>query len=438
MIWYPFTIQKSVYEPLKIQRAFQEFLYSVDSTQYIDAVSSWWVSVHGHNHPVMIQAVKDQLDQLDHVLLAGFTHEPALQLAESILQLTNSNNFLYNGSKTFHKVFYSDNGSCAVEIALKMAYQYFKNIGVDGKEKFIKFSSSYHGDTFGAMSVGGFSEFTSVFSNILLPNVLEFPSPNCYSCPVNQNRETCLTDCMNQLTHYIQENHHQVACIILEPLIQGAGGFCFYKPEVLSKIRTLCDEYSILLIFDEVFTGFGRTGEMFAFQYAKVQPDLMTVAKGLSGGVLPIAATLANEKVYHAFYSDDPMKTFYHGHSMTGTPPACAAALASIRLFQTEDRLSQVKKLELQMKERLSSLEKKHGSKIRNIRVLGAVAAFDLVVKEEKYSNPIGKVFKQNCLDKKVVVRPLGNVVYLTPPYIISETSLDQVFDAINFSLEQM
>ncbi|MCB1155908.1 MAG: adenosylmethionine--8-amino-7-oxononanoate transaminase [Leptospiraceae bacterium] len=427
MIWHPYSIQKTKYSNLKIAKAKEEFLYDEAGKAYIDAVASWWVSIHGHNHPKILESIYKQLHNLDHVILAGFSHEAAENLAKKTLEITKN---------TFRKVFYSDNGSCANEIAVKIAYQYHINSGDTKRKKFIRFSASYHGDTIGTMSLSGSESFHGVFKDMLLP-VKEFISADCYSCPLQKSRENCELDCLQNLKTYLETDGNTVAAIIIEPIVQAACGFKFYKKEILQEIDKLCRQYGIVFILDEVFTGFGRLGENFAYEYANVSPDILTLAKAFSGGVLPIAATLVNEKIYEAFYSEEPEKAFYHGHTMTGNPPSAAAALSSLELYEKENRLLEVRNLEKVFAKKLKLLQEKFPDRIEKLRVLGAIACFNLKT-EDSYTNPIGKEFAKTCLEKGVILRPLGNVVYITPPYIIKEESIEQIFEAIEYSLTNL
>ena len=427
MIWHPYTILKGQPSPLKIVRAQGEFLYDEKGNSYIDAVSSWWISIHGHNHPYIIEKVKESLSNLDHVLLAGYTHKNAELLAEKLIQLTNHD---------FKAVFYSDNGSCAIDIALKMAFQYFHNKGETKKQKILHFTNSYHGDTIGAMSVGGKSAFNAVFEKMLFDSP-EFISPDCFNCPLAKNPNTCQEECLDSIEKFLEQNADTTAAIIIEPILQGAAGMKIYKKEILSKLRNICDKHNILLILDEIFTGFGRTGRNFAYENANIKPDIITVAKGLTGGVMPLAATLVSERIYEAFYSDDPNLAFYHGHTMTGNPSACAAGVASLDLYEKENRLQDVKNLEVELKNRIEQLQKKFGEKMLAPRTIGAVCAFELEGKSN-YLNPIAKQIREFSLSKGVMIRPLGNTVYVAPPYTISRSSLDKIFGVIEEVVEKL
>ncbi|PJZ55050.1 adenosylmethionine--8-amino-7-oxononanoate transaminase [Leptospira adleri] len=429
MIWHPFTLQYEPEQPLKIVSAEKEFLYDEAGNSYIDAISSWWVSIHGHNHPKIIQAMKDQLDRLDHVLLAGFTHDPAENLASELLKVTEG---------LFRKVLYSDNGSTAVEIMIKLAYQYFQNCGESERNVFIKWNASYHGDTIGTMSVGGDSVFNRVFAGLLFPTQ-EFESPNCSFCPAGKKPDSCKTECVDAIETFFERNPKQIAGIVIEPLILGSGGMIFYKEEVLERLEQISQKYGALLLVDEVFTGFGRTGFFFAYQRAKIKPDLIATAKGLSGGAAAIAVTLASEKIHSAFVRPESDKAFYHGHTMTGNPVACAAAIASIKLMLEERRLEQVSRLEIKLKEGLEKIGKEFPELIRDLRVMGAVAVLELEAGAENgYTYPGNKILKKKFLEKGVLLRPLGNVIYITPPYVISDVSLEKIFKAIRETLAEI
>ncbi|MDX1957711.1 MAG: adenosylmethionine--8-amino-7-oxononanoate transaminase [Leptospiraceae bacterium] len=418
MIWYPYTAQLGSMDPIKIVSAKGEILFTEAGEEIIDAISSWWISIHGHNHPKIIEAVREEILKLDHVLLAGFTNEKAERLADKLLEFTN---------KIFHRVFYSDNGSCAMEIALKIGIQYFKNLGMESKKQIIKFSLNYHGDTIGAMSISGDSIFNSSFKNQLF-ETKEFISPDCNNCPVGKKKISCKEECIIDLERYIVEHKNEIAVLTIEPLVFGANGMRFYKKEVLQKLCKVCKENDIIFILDEVFTGFGRTGKNFAYELAEIKPDIIAIAKGLSGGVLPIAATLVNQKVYEAFKSSDPSKVFYHGHTMTGNPSASAAALASIELYEEENRIEDVLILEFHLKKYLHEMKLRLGDTILNERVLGAIAAFELNVKKQVKSI---QTIREECLSKGILIRPLGNTIYITPTYTIRKENLQKIFNVI-------
>ncbi|HRP69822.1 MAG TPA: adenosylmethionine--8-amino-7-oxononanoate transaminase [Turneriella sp.] len=420
MIWYPFTPQNGALNPILIQRGEREYLYDENGKAYIDAVASWWTMAHGHNHPAIMNAIREQTQKLDHVMLADFTHEGALSLAEKLLTSTK---------KKFTHVFYSDNGSTAVEAMLKLAVQYWSNEGHPAKNQFIKFDVNYHGDTVGAMATAAPSVFNRVFSPLL------FHAP-CFRYP-RVGEDTLNAQMLIALEEYLEKNQEEIAALILEPLIAAAGGMVFECTDALNTIAALAQKYNVLLLFDEVFTGMGRTGEMFAYQKAGVVPDILALAKGLTGGTLPLAATLVNARVHRAFQTDDPLKTFYHGHTMTGNPIAVSAALASIQIFEKENTLQYVQALEQKMQLLCSRLTKKFPQRIKNVRVLGAVAAIDIVASgEEGYVFSYAKEIKAQAFREGVILRPLGNVLYVTPPYRISDAALEKTFLVIEEILE--
>lgn len=416
MLWYPYTSPANKNKPTRIVAARGEFLYDEKGKAYVDAISSWWISIHGHNHPYIIDAIESQLKKLDHVILAGTTHPIAEDLAVELIKFTDHD---------FYSVFYSDNGSCAVEIAIKIAYQYFVNQNIE-KKIIIHFNQSYHGDTIGTMSVGGLSKYNNIFKNFFFYSP-EFQSPNCYDCPVGKKQERCGEECLDLLFNFIKNNKNDIFAIIMEPLIQGANGMKFYKKKVLQKISSICKENNILLILDEVFTGFGRTGSKFAYIEADIKPDIIALAKGMSGGVLPIAATLVTKSIFEKFNSEKSEHIFLHGHTMTGNPPACASALASIHLFNKENRLEDVKILEFQFKKKSINLQKKFPEIIRNSRTLGGVCAFEINSEESKIIK-----LQRDLLDMGIFIRPLGNTVYLCPPYTISSQSIQLIFDCLD------
>jgi adenosylmethionine---8-amino-7-oxononanoate aminotransferase len=413
MIWHPFTSQASDALPLKIVRAEREYLFDADGKRYIDAIASWWTMIHGHNHPEIVGAINTQLQSLDHVMLAGFTHESAERLDAALMVLTD---------RQFTYTFFSDNGSTAVEIMLKLAVQYWHNIGAARKNTFIKFESAYHGDTVGAMSAGGASVFNRAFEPMLFrTEAFRYPQTD---------RDLGILD---EIEQFVRQNRESVAGIVIEPLIAAAGGMHFQEPQLLRAIEKICRNYDLLLLLDEVFTGLGRTGEIFAFNHAQVAPDMITLAKGLTGGVLPLAVTLANERVHSAFVSSNPLHTFYHGHTMTGNPVGCAAALASLDLIANRGVLANTRALQQKMLRYWRNLESIFPEKISGARSLGAVSAANL----QSRGTPSGYVFapgselRHKALESGVILRPLGDVIYVTPPYNISDAALEKIFSCL-------
>ncbi|TGL56094.1 adenosylmethionine--8-amino-7-oxononanoate transaminase [Leptospira kemamanensis] len=423
--WVPLTIQDESESLLKIVSAEKEFLTDDEGNVWIDAISSWWTMIYGHRHPKLISALQNQLQSLDHVLLAGNIHEPAESLSKAILELTDFD---------FEKVFYSDNGSNAIEISLKLAIQYYENHpNYKPRSEFLVFSNSYHGDSIGAMNVSGKNYFNRIFSELRFPTK-EFPAPNCMNCPWGKKPNDCHTECLSDLELAIKQKEY--AGIVMEPLVFGANGMLFYDPKVLKKLRELATYTNTLLIFDEVFTGMGKLGEYFAYQKAGVKPDLLVFAKGLTGGVLPLAATLVSKSIYETFVSKDPYKAFFHAHTMTGNALACSVGYASVTLLR-EVGLSQVKELESKLKTYALQFQKKMGNSVENVRVIGAIFAFEWrePVASDEYLNPIGKRIKNSLRKFHILLRPLGRTIYITPPYTISDDSLAKIFLALESTL---
>lgn len=428
--WQPFTQMKLVGDPLIVERAEGVHLFTPDGQDVIDAVGSWWVSIFGHNHPDIKKAVVSQLDRLDQVMYASITHEGAANLSARLAAKTNQN---------LPRVFFSDNGSTAVEIALKMAFQANVNLSRPEKRGFIALSKGYHGDTVGTMSVGAREVFHAVYEPLLYPCFLVRQPVLPFVDYHNESSfEKHLSAAIDDVHRVMKENPGRICAFILEPLIQGAGGMNFYPPYYLRKIRELCDEFDIALVADEVFTGCGRTGSFFAFEKAGVWPDLIALSKGLSAGVVPFAATLASEKIYQAFYSDDRSKTFFHGHSMTGSPIGCAAALASLDLYDAGAFPQKLLHLEKNHETHLRQIASGPLAKrIREIRYLGSVAALELSI-PDGYTGNFSPVFLKKCLENGALLRPLGNVIYLTPPYTITPAELAKVYEIIEKVLHEM
>src|SRR5579863_9566091 len=323
-LWHPYTQMLTQPPLLPIVRGEGVYLYTEDGRKILDGISSWWVNIHGHAHPKLNAALAAQAREIEHVVFAGCTHRPAVELAEALLQLIPTG---------LTRIFYSDDGSTAVEAALKMAVQYWRNRGQPQRAKFITLHHAYHGDTAGAMSVSEDSIFTRAFTPLLFP-VFRAHAPYCYRCPLGLERATCRIDCLGSLESRLVERGDEIAAVLVEPMLQGAGGMIVWPKEFLAGVRTLCDRFGTLMIADEVLTGFGRTGRMFACEHASISPDIMCLSKGLTGGYMPLGATMTTEAVYEAFLSEDRTRTFFHGHSFTANPLACAVAIASLELFR--------------------------------------------------------------------------------------------------------
>lgn len=412
-VWMPYTQMKGAPPPLRVRAARGAVLELEDGRRLLDCISSWWVTLHGHSQPQIAAAIAAQARCLEQVIAAGFTHQPAEELAR---RLTGRLPFV-------PRLFYSDNGSTAVEVALKMAYQYWRNRGATGRRRFLSFAGAYHGDTLGAMSLSGRSLFTAPFAELLLPvDHVPFPQTWIGDGEVEGREAAALA----HLEGLLQRGGEDYAAMVIEPLVQGAAGMRMCRPSFLRQLAGLLRRHGVLLIADEVFTGFGRTGEMFACQGAAVEPDILCLAKGLSGGFLPLAATLCSEAVYQAFCSDDPRHTFYHGHSYTANPLGCAAALASLDLLEVQPPPFAL--LEDWHREELGRLAD-HPLLIRP-RVCGTIAALE-VQGAEGYLHGLGPRLKEAFLERGLLLRPLGGVIYLVPPYCLERGQLAAVYRGI-------
>lgn len=430
-VWHPYTQMLNQPPPMAIVKAKGVYLYTDDGRQILDGISSWWVNIHGHSHPKLNAALAKQADELEHVIFAGCTHRPAVELAERLVEL------LPDG---LTRVFYSDDGSTAVEVALKLAVQYWHNRGDEARRTFISLDHAYHGDTVGAMSVSEASSFTSPFSSMLFP-VVRANDPYCYHCPVGLDRAHCKIDCLESLETHLKNNDGTVAGVIVEPMLQGAGGMVAWPSEFLAGVRTLCDRYGTLMIADEVLTGFGRTGRMFACEHAAVTPDIVCLSKGLTAGYLPMGVTAATESVYEAFLSEDRQKTFFHGHSYTANPLACAVGIASLDIFRDENVLGRIARLEGQLREGFERL--RDLPRVGDVRVIGGVGVVELESKLANYQgggyfDEVGPKLARAFLERNILIRPLGNVVYFMPPYVISDQETAQALDTIRTVLSEV
>jgi adenosylmethionine-8-amino-7-oxononanoate aminotransferase len=412
-IWYPFTQAKTAPPALKVKAAAGIWLELEDGRRLMDCISSWWVNTHGHAHPRIAQAIYQQALQLEQVIFSGLTHDPAEQLAERLVAKLPSG---------LDRVFFSDNGSTAVEVALKMAYQYWVNQDKP-RSTFLAFEGAYHGDTFGTMAVSGRSVFSAVFQDLLFKvESVPFPATHLGDQLVDRREQKILTEIKAVLAR------GTCAGIILEPLVQGAGGMNMCRSQFLHQLRQLATEFDTLLIFDEVMTGFGRTGDWFACQRAQVTPDIICLSKGITGGFLPLAVTICAEKIYQAFYSENPMKTLYHGHSYTANPLGCAAAIAALAL--SEENAAAFGRMEAHHHRHLAALQ--DHPRLEKLRVTGTIAAMDIVTPDAAgYLNQIGPVIRQRAIEQGLLLRPLGNVLYLMPPYCITDAELGQAYSGI-------
>lgn len=427
-VWQPFTQMKLAHTPYKIDRASGVYLYEGERA-IIDAVGSWWVNLFGHCNPRINEAVIRQLETLEHAMYAGMTHEPALKLSQRLSDQSGGE---------LPRVFFSDNGSTAVEIALKMAFQYFRNQNREEKKHFVALRDGYHGDTIGTMSVGTRSVFHKLYEPLLF-DVFHVMSPSDeFDFASGRVQSAACEAALEDLETLLRNRGNEICGFILEPLIQGAGGMKFYSAEYLKGARQLCDRYEVFLIADEVFVGAGRLGSYFAFEQAGIWPDLIALSKGLSGGYFPFAATLATEKIYQGFYSDDRLHTLFHGHSMTGNPPGCVASLVSLEIFEEMQQNGVVQELEQWHRRLLVNLmEGPAGKHVRKCRYWGSVAALEVNL-DSGYTGNFAPQMLAKSIEKGALIRPLANTVYLTPPLIIEEEQLDTVYEILESSLEEI
>lgn len=407
-IWHPFTQLTSPIDPIAITEAHGIYLHTEDGRKIMDAISSWWVNLHGHSNTYIAKAIEKQAKTLEHVIFAGFTHEPAITLAENLLSILPSNQ---------SKIFFSDNGSTAVEVGLKMAFQYWHNQGIE-KKKMIAFNGSYHGDTFGAMAVGDRGPFSAPFSSFLFDVAF-------VDCPNENNYEEILI----QFKKHIDSG--DVAAFIFEPLVLGSAGMLMYEAKYLDEMIKYAQLRDVICIADEVFTGFGRTGKLFASDYLTNKPDIFALSKGLTGGTMALGVTSCTEKIIEVFRSNDIMKTFFHGHSFTANPIACAASNASFDLLMKEECQMAIHNISVWQQEAGHRWEKH--SKIKEVRQLGTILALELDTSDaSSYVNEVRHRLYPFFLERNILLRPLGNIIYVLPPYIITKPEIEKIYSAIN------
>jgi adenosylmethionine-8-amino-7-oxononanoate aminotransferase len=413
LIWHPFTQEKTAPEVISIKRALGSYLYDDNDKAYLDLISSWWVNLHGHAHPEIAKSIYEQAKTVEHVIFAGFTHEPAIHLCEGLQTLL---------PRDLCKFFFSDNGSTAVEVALKMAYQYWHNLGAPQKTTFLSFEGGYHGDTFGAMSVGAKSGFHTAFKELFF-NVLSIPYPDTWEDDkeVEFKEQKALT----VLQGYLEDHHGKIAAFILEPLVQGASGMRVCRPHFIKEVITLVRKNNILVIFDEVMTGFGRTGTYFALNHLEITPDFLCLSKGITGGFLPLALTVTHDKIYEAFLGDDFKTAFAHGHSYTANPLACRAAVTSLSLLKSVECQDAIKNLNTMHRKGIEAL-KSQCPRVEKTRIMGTIAAFDI-----KESADVMPSVKSYFLAQGMLLRPLGHTVYVLPPYCLTSQELEGAYSKI-------
>jgi adenosylmethionine---8-amino-7-oxononanoate aminotransferase len=410
--WHPYTQHKTASDFPAIVKGKDALLWDENGKEYIDAIASWWVNPYGHSNTIIADAIYKQLTTLEHVLFGGFTHQPAVLLAEKLMEILPSNQ---------QKIFYSDNGSTAVEVAIKVALQYNYNKGIK-KTKIIAFEDAFHGDTFAAMAASGISFFTEAFQGSLL-EVTRIP------VPIQGNENASLTALENAL------KTNEYAAFIYEPLVQGAAGMVMYTPEILEKLLAICKQNNVFTIADEVMTGFGKTGQTFASDYLVQKPDMICLSKALTGGTIPMAITTFTQELFDGFYDDDTNKALFHGHTFTANPTGCAAALASLQLLQSDEMQANIQRVNQSHLNFQKKIE--NHSKVKTTRVLGVIFALEIKTDsaESYYGNLRNKLYNF-FIENGVILRPVGNIVYILPPYIITENQLQKVYQTIEKALE--
>ena len=422
-VWHPFTQAQTSPAATAIASAQGATLYGYDGTAYLDLISSWWVTTHGHGHPKIAQAIAKQAETLEQVLFAGFTHAPAVELAIALVAKL---------PQGLDRVFFSDNGSTSVEVALKMARQYWFNQG-ENRQRFLAFTGGYHGDTVGAMSAGQSSGFFTPFRSMLF-SVDFIPYPATWEGDEEvENREAATLDALD---NYLEKHGDDCSALLLEPLVQGASGMRMCRPIFLQQLAARVKPYGILLIFDEVMTGFGRTGTLFACEKAATTPDIICLSKGLTGGFIPMSVTVCGEAIYAAFLGETFDRAFAHGHSFTANPLGCAASLASLKLFEEENTLERIQSIETIHRQRLLPLAKH--ARVTQPRIMGSIAALDIIAEDAGYASRTGLFLRAFFLEKGFLLRPLGNALYLLPPYCITATELHQAWDCVEAALQKL
>lgn len=413
-LWHPYTQHKTALPPVAITRGEGALLWDENGKRYIDAIASWWVNPYGHSNKHIADAIYKQLTTLEHVLFGGFTHEPAVELSERLVKLLPANQ---------KKLFFSDNGSTAVEVALKVALQYYYNKG-ERRTKIIAFENAFHGDTFAAMATSGISFFTEAFKGSLI-EVVRIP------VPVKGSEEKSI----EALTELAKTNEY--AAFIFEPLVQGAAGMVMYEPEPLSQMMRLCREHGIFTIADEVMTGFGKTGKNFACDYLTALPDMMCLSKALTAGTIPMAITSFTQELFDGFYDDDVNKALFHGHTFTANPTGCAAALTGLELLtsgQMQDNITRINRQHLAFKDKIE----KH-PRVKTARVLGVIFALEIKREgSEDYYGDFRNRLYSFFINKGVILRPVGNIIYILPPYIISDELLINIYETVELAIEKI
>lgn len=434
-IWHPCSQMKDYEElpPIVIESGKGVHLTDINGKDYIDIVSSWWCNLLGHCNPKINESIKKQLDNLEHVIFANFSHKPVITLCRELSEII---------PKGLTKFNFSDNGSASVECSLKMAFQYHYQTGHPEKTKFMCLSDGYHGETVGALSVGTLDLYAKIYKPMLM-DAIRIEAPDCYRCPYNKCRDCCSCECFEKAEELFAIHGNETAGMIVEPLLQGSAGMRIYPPLYLKKLRKLCDEHNVILIADEIATGFGRTGKMFAFDHAGVSPDIMCISKGLTGGYMPMAITITTDKIYDAFYSDyNEGKAFMHSHTYSGNPLGCSAALAVLDILKNDNIIEKANNTAIYLNDSINNAIGKHKN-VGEIRHIGLINAIELV--EDKSSKKgfdakkrIGYQIYKKALEKGLILRPLGNVLYFNPPLIIGKEDIDKAIDICAASMNEI
>ncbi|KAJ51889.1 adenosylmethionine-8-amino-7-oxononanoate aminotransferase [Clostridium tetanomorphum] len=432
-IWHPCSQMKDYEEfpPKVIERGEGCYLYDIEGNRYLDCISSWWTNLFGHSNKRINNALKKQIDQIEHVIFANFSNKPAIELAEKLVKIT---------PKKLEKVYFSDNGSSAVEIALKMSFHYHQHKGNSKKTRFIAISDAYHGETLGALSVCDLDLYNKIYKPLLL-NTLRVKGPDCYRCIYGKSRQYCSAECFEHMEKALKANHENLCGIIIEPMVQGAAGMKIYSLIYLKKLREACNRYNIHLIADEIAVGFGRTGKMFACEYGEISPDIMCLSKGISAGYMPMSVIMASENIYDVFYGEyKELKAFLHSHTYAGNAMACAIALENLKIFEEEHIIENNKEKGELIKKLTEQLSKDHPY-VGEVRSIGMITAIELVkdkkTKESFYwQERVGYEIYKIALKKGLLLRPIGNVLYFIPPYVINKNDIEFMvntcFESIN------
>lgn len=433
-IWHPCSQMKDYedFPPIVVEYGKGAYLYDTEGKSYLDAISSWWVNLFGHSNDRINEAIYKQLRKLEHVIFAGFSHPPAIELAEEILKVAPPG---------LSKVFFADNGSSAVEVALKMSFHYHQQTGHPRKTKFAAITDAYHGETLGALAVGDLDIYSKIYKPLLL-DIFRAQGPDCYRCLYGRRRDNCFAECFELLEKMVEENAGEICGLIIEPMVQGAAGMKIYSPVYLRKLRDLCTRHNIHLIADEIAVGFGRTGKMFACEHADVTPDIMCVSKGITAGYLPLSLTLVTRQIYQAFYDNyTELKAFMHSHSYTGNALACAAACETLKIFREENTLIKNINKAKMLADQTTILAESHPF-VGEYRQLGMIGALELV--EDKstkkafdWQKRVGYHIYKIALSRGVLLRPLGNVIYFLPPYVVEEKDIEKMVNTAFASINQ-